>query len=170
MLNSRIISLMHHAFPASAILIADLVRNYAIIVCGLTILASSLLCMRPRRSRQGTAKISGRETHLQPRFFFCSASHARFSPVPHKFTYPVMYAGFPADLHGPVGGLFSVLPGARALFTVDPAKYFSPELSFRDKITELLTSRVSAAPLLRPHRRLTQTRAWILQPIRPHMS
>lgn len=94
-------------------------------------------------------------SRMRPMFFFCSASHARFTPEKRRFKYPMLYVGFPATLKGGVSGgsrLFSVLPSPtetttrtppRSIFTVDPAKYFSPDLSFVEKLHQVLAGHVS---------------------------
>jgi hypothetical protein len=111
-------------------------------------------------------RVGGCPGRFRPMLYFCSTTHARFSPTKHRFKYPLLYVGFPVTMKGTVGGgsLLSVKPSLSEMkkaenvgmslkewwtvFTVDPSKYLNPQLPFDEKLHDVLTGHVSALSVL----------------------
>ncbi|KAF8443652.1 hypothetical protein BDZ91DRAFT_167116 [Kalaharituber pfeilii] len=90
---------------------------------------------------------------FKPRVYFSATTHARFSPVKHKFRYPLMYVGFPIAFEGTCNALISVrgVPGNDprkrfwgkgtqlwSFFDVRPENYVNPHLPFSQKLDPVL--------------------------------
>lgn len=121
---------------------------------------------------------------FRPLFFFCSTTHARFLPKKHTFKYPLLYVGFPLDMKGSVGGLFSVLESKSekvenlklgqkskdqfTFFSIDPASYTNPDLPFETKLNSVLIHHVRGTTSLLMILMLTYTHQGIDPSIYPY--
>ncbi|KAF8434888.1 hypothetical protein BGX38DRAFT_1275271 [Terfezia claveryi] len=88
------------------------------------------------------------DERFRPVMYFGVTNHARFTPVLHKFKYPIMYFGFPVDFEGTINPLVSVRginqgpekpywgKGSQlwTFFEADPTRYFNPHLPFSQKL------------------------------------
>ena len=100
------------------------------------------------------ANFTGR---LRPAFYFGVTDHVRFTPVFHKFKYPLMYFGFPVEFEGTVNALVSVRGVNQGpekahwgkghqlwtFFEADPTRYFNPHLPFSQKLDPVFEANVS---------------------------
>lgn len=103
---------------------------------------------------------------FRPSLYFGATEHVRFTPVAHKFRYPLMYVGFPAEFEGTINALVSVRginqgPEQQywgkgkhfwSFFEVDPTRFYNPHLPFSQKLDTLLYSNVSPLSPLLVHR------------------
>ncbi|KAF8420228.1 hypothetical protein EV426DRAFT_250288 [Tirmania nivea] len=85
---------------------------------------------------------------FRPVMYFGATNHARFTPLLHKFKYPIMYFGFPVEFEGTINPLISVRginqgpkkpywgKGSQlwTFFEADPTRYFNPHLPFGQKL------------------------------------
>lgn len=128
-----------------------------IIFIGLAIAVPAVWYLAPVAYAIAQGTYPGHEAsygRFRPTLFFCSTTHARFTPTKHFFKYPILYVGFPVTFKGSIGGLFGIVAAAsekdgpqqrsaRTIFSVDPASFVNPTLPFDQKLAPILLRNVS---------------------------